>query len=165
MGFSVYAPTVHDQETKKLPRIGVLWPGDVKFWNDGLFTALREHGYVDAVTVHIDVRSTFDRFDLSPKLAEELVRLNPDVIFTIPGVFVKDILRALEKARKMIPIVVASYDPVAEGIVASAAHPGGNITGVGAAYDTACGKTPAAYQGLDSACFARCIPLRQDFGR
>ena len=120
LGFSIFAPMLHAQETKKLPRIGVLWPGDVKFWNDGFFAALREHGYVDAVTVHIDVRSAFDRFDLSPKLAEELVRLNPDVIFTVPGVFVKDILRALEKARKMIPIVVASYDPVAEGIVASA---------------------------------------------
>lgn len=124
------------QETKKPPRIGMLSPGDVKYWNDGFFSALREQGFVDGVTAHIDVRSTFERFDLGPKYAEELVALNPDVIFVVPGAFARDVTRALEKTGKKIPIVVATYDPVAEGFADSVTHPGKNITGVGVAYDT-----------------------------
>ena len=136
LAMSGFSSSLNAQEVKKLPRIGVLWPGDVKQWNDGMFDTLRKHGFVDGVTVRIDVRNTYERFDLGPKLAEELVALNPAVIFVSPSAFAKDISRALKKARKKIPMVVASYDPVAEGVVASAAHPGGNITGVGGAYDT-----------------------------
>ena len=137
IGLSFYAPNLHAQETKKLPHIGVLWPGDVKIWNDALFNALRELGYVDGVTARVDIRNTYEQFHLSPKLAEELVSLNPDVIFAAPGAFAKDISQASETAHKKIPIVVLTYDPVAEGLVTSAAHPGGNITGVGGTYDKA----------------------------
>ena len=69
---------------------------------------------------------------MGPRLAGELVALDPDVIYAVPGVLVKDVVEAEKRAGKQIPIVTLTPDPVAEGLVASAAHPGGNITGVAA---------------------------------
>jgi putative ABC transport system substrate-binding protein len=65
-------------------------------------------------------------------LAEELIALDPDVIYAVPAALVRDVVDAEKRAGKQIPIVVLGVDPVAEGLVASAAHPGGNITGVAA---------------------------------
>jgi ABC-type uncharacterized transport system substrate-binding protein len=61
--------------------------------------------------------------------SKELVQLKVDAIFTAgtPAIF------ALKQATKTIPIVFFSTsDPIATGVVASLAHPGGNITGVSA---------------------------------
>jgi len=86
---------------------------------------LRELGYVEGRNVTIEYRSGNWNRELLPELAEELVGLKVDVIVAVPGA--QD---AARDATKTIPIVIpAVSDPVESGLVASAARPGGNITG------------------------------------
>jgi putative ABC transport system substrate-binding protein len=67
------------------------------------------------------------KWDQLPGLAAELVRVKVDVIVT----YTTPATQAAEQATGTIPIVVAAViDPVAAGLVASLAHPGGNITGL-----------------------------------
>src|SRR5438874_1153653 len=87
---------------------------------------LRDLGYVEGTNIVIEYRWADDRYERLPELAAELVRSNVDVIVThaTPGSL------AAKRATTTIPIVVAIIgDPVASGIIASVARPGGNITG------------------------------------
>src|ERR1700687_473549 len=89
--------------------------------------ALHELGYVEGKNVQLEVRWGNGEFERLTKLATGLVQLNVDVIVaaTAPaGV-------AVDQATATIPIVMpVSSDPVGDGLVASLAHPGGNITGL-----------------------------------
>jgi putative ABC transport system substrate-binding protein len=88
---------------------------------------LAELGYVEGRNLVIEYRSADDRTERLGDLAVELVRLKVDVIVTrgTPAAL------AAKQATRTIPIVMASSgDPVAEGIVASLARPGGNVTGL-----------------------------------
>jgi len=123
------------QGSPKLPRIGVLWPGDVAPYNAAFLEGLRAQGYVDGVTAIIDIRSTGPDIASGGRLAAELVALNPAVIFAVPATLARYTATAAERAGEKIPIVVLAYDPVAEGMVKSAARPTENITGVGGAHD------------------------------
>jgi len=87
---------------------------------------LRALGYVEGKNIAIEVRSSEDKPDRLPALADELVRLKVDVLFA-PST--NEALVA-KNATKTIPIVfVGSGDPVAAGLIDSLARPGGNITG------------------------------------
>jgi putative ABC transport system substrate-binding protein len=87
---------------------------------------LRALGYVEGKNIAIEYRSAEDKPDRLLALADELVRLKVDVLFT-PST--SEALVA-KNATKTIPIVfVGSGDPVAAGLVDSLARPGGNITG------------------------------------
>ncbi len=130
MGMLVGTPLFAAEQAGRMPRIGVLWPGLVDQWVKAFHEGLRENGYVDGATAVIDIRATGAGYESGPRLAEELIARNPDVIFAVPAALVRDVADAEQKAGKLIPIVVLTYDPVSEGLVASAAHPGGNITGV-----------------------------------
>jgi len=90
---------------------------------------LRELGWVEGQNVALDFRFAEGRFDRLPALAGELVRLQPDVLVAGGG---KPTLQAALDATGTIPIVVPSYggDPAADGLVASLARPGGNVTGL-----------------------------------
>jgi putative ABC transport system substrate-binding protein len=87
---------------------------------------LRELGYVDGQTLTVEYRWAEGRFERLPKLAAELVRLEPDVIVTAvtqPSLAVRD-------ATSTIPIVMLGVaDPVGAGLVTNLARPGGNVTG------------------------------------
>jgi putative ABC transport system substrate-binding protein len=133
-GMLVCTPLIAGEQAGRVPRIGVLTPGDVGRWVKAIYQGLQENGYVDATTATIDWRATGARFDSGPRLAEELISLQPDVIFAAPGLLAKDVADAEVRAGKQIPIVLLTWDPVAEGLVASAAHPGGSITGVAYVY-------------------------------
>jgi putative ABC transport system substrate-binding protein len=88
---------------------------------------LRERGWVEGRNIDIEYRWAEGHFDRLQNLAEELVRLNVDVIAAspTPGVI------AAKNATKTIPIVgMGLTDPVALGVVGSLARPGGNVTGV-----------------------------------
>lgn len=87
--------------------------------------ALRNLGYVEGRNVVIELRWADGNASRLPELAAELVRLDPHVIVTSgPGNAVA------KRTTSTIPIVMAvSFDAVASGLVASLAHPGGNITG------------------------------------
>src|SRR5262249_1486076 len=95
-------------------------------------------GYVDGKTAAIEYRNAEGKFDRLPELAAELVRSNPEVIFSYGG----EQAPIVKNATGSIPIVVVvSNDPVASGLVASLARPGGNITGVTYVHDQLAGKT------------------------
>jgi putative ABC transport system substrate-binding protein len=88
---------------------------------------LRERGYVEGQNLGIEFRSAEGREDQVPDLAAELVRLPVDLIVAVGDVPT----RAASQASGAIPIVMAGgRDPVGSGLVASLAHPGGNITGL-----------------------------------
>ena len=118
------------QQARKVHRIGILISGSVSSANirkDAFRQGLRELGYVEGQNIVIEYRYAEGKADRFPDLAADLVRLNVDVIVTVstPGVL------AARKATGTIPIVfVAVNDPVASGVVASLAHPGGNVTGL-----------------------------------
>jgi len=84
-------------------------------------------GYVDGKTIAVEYRDAEGKFERLPLAADELVRLNPDLIFSFGG----ELAPIVKKATATIPIVVVvSNDPVESGLVASLGRPGGNITGV-----------------------------------
>jgi putative tryptophan/tyrosine transport system substrate-binding protein len=88
---------------------------------------LRDLGYVEGQNIVIEYRYAEGRAEQLPDLAAELVRLKVDVI--VAGGTAA--IRAVQHATRTIPIVMAvAYDPVGEGLVASLARPGGNITGL-----------------------------------
>jgi putative tryptophan/tyrosine transport system substrate-binding protein len=91
-----------------------------------LVRMLRDLGYVEGKNIAFEYRYANNKLDRFPALADELVRLKVDVLLTpsTPGAL------ALKNATKTIPIVFTDVtDPVAAGLVASLARPGGNITG------------------------------------
>jgi putative ABC transport system substrate-binding protein len=88
---------------------------------------LRDLGYVEGQNLVMEYRYMEGRAEQLPDLAAELVRLKVDVI--VAGGTAA--IRAAQHATRTIPIVMAvAYDPVGEGLVASLARPGGNITGL-----------------------------------
>jgi ABC-type uncharacterized transport system substrate-binding protein len=94
----------------------------------GVFqSSLRDLGYVEGRNLAIEWRNSEGRSDRLDDLAAELVRLMVDVVVaTYPAA-----VFSAKKATTTIPIVmVHTPDPVQLGLVASLAHPGGNITGV-----------------------------------
>ena len=99
--------------------------GDANFRS--LRRALADHGYVEGKNLALEIRGAQGRPERLPALAADLVRANPEVLFSLGG----DVALPLAKATRAIPIVFAtSNDPVASGLVASLARPGGNATGV-----------------------------------
>src|SRR5260370_25169977 len=87
---------------------------------------MKELGYVEGKNIVFEYRWSEGKVDRFPSLAAELASLHVDVIVTIgPGV------APAKRATTTIPIVMSNGpDPVGEGLIASLAHPGGNITGV-----------------------------------
>jgi putative ABC transport system substrate-binding protein len=121
--------SLHAQQGKRLPRIGVLLFGtpDTEPNLPAFLRGLRELGYVEAQNITIEYRYAEGKPDRLRGLAGELVAIKPDLIFAIGG----DVAPSARAATTKIPIVVAvSNDPVQAGLVASLAHPGSNITGV-----------------------------------
>ena len=118
------------QVSAKTARIGFLSPFSASVaapWHQAFQQGLRELGWVDGQNITIEYRYANGKDDRLPDLATDLVRLKVDVIVTSIGT---DALIA-KRATTSIPIVMASAgDPVAGGLVANLAHPGGNITGL-----------------------------------
>jgi|KBSSwiStaDraftv2_1062776.scaffolds.fasta_scaffold119069_2 putative ABC transport system substrate-binding protein len=120
---------VQAQQAAKTATIGILRSGSppdvyVEVFRQGL----RELGYVENRSIAIDVRYARGDPDQLVALARELAQLKVDVLVAsgLPAIV------AAKHATSIIPIVVAAIggDPVADGIVASLARPGGNITGL-----------------------------------
>jgi putative ABC transport system substrate-binding protein len=88
---------------------------------------LGELGWVEGRTIAIEVRWAEGRNERFAEIAAELVRLKVDVIVTAGTAAIV----AAKQATSTIPIVFAvAGDPVATGLVASLARPGGNVTGL-----------------------------------
>jgi putative ABC transport system substrate-binding protein len=117
------------QQPTRMRRIGVLLFGTPNTDpNLGAFLrGLGGLGYIEAQNIVIEYRYAEGKPDRLRALAGELVAIKPDLIFALGG----DVAPSARVATNTIPIVVAvSNDPVQAGLVASLAHPGGNITGV-----------------------------------
>jgi len=118
------------QPAGKVYRIGRLIPGppiESSAFEEAFRQGLHELGYVEGQNLVIEYRYAEGSLDRLRDLADELVRLKVDVIVT-GGVAA---VRAAEHATRTIPIVMAAtFDPLGQGLVASLAHPGGNITGL-----------------------------------
>jgi len=118
------------QQAGKLYRIGMLErtsPAINAANLDGFKRGLREFGYVEQRDFVIEYRSADGRDERFPTLAAELVRLNVDVMVTrgTPATL------AAKNATATIPVIIVGIgDPVGQGIVASLARPGGNLTGL-----------------------------------
>ena len=120
------------QEPGKVYRVGLLEvvPATSNATNLAAFRqGLKELGFAEGQNVVMEYRSADGRPERFPGLAEELLRVKIDVIVTrgTPAAI------AAKQATGKIPIVMASSgDPLSTGLVASLAHPGGNVTGLSA---------------------------------
>ena len=118
----------------KIPLVGVLFPGaatglaDPKTVLYGLRHGLHALGYLEGQTIHLEYRFAEWQVDRLPGLAAELVRLRVDVLVALAPAAV----HAAKYATTTLPIVALDLesDPVASGLVASLARPGGNLTGL-----------------------------------
>jgi putative ABC transport system substrate-binding protein len=124
------APALFAQQPVKTARIGFLHSGSMQGADRQLQTfrdGLGELGYVEGKTVQIELRWGDGKLETLPTLANELVEKKVDLIVAVSSPAVV----AARQATRTIPIVMPlSSDPVGDGLVASLAHPGGNITGL-----------------------------------
>jgi putative ABC transport system substrate-binding protein len=127
------------QHRAAIPRVGVLTPigSDVTPSFKAFREELRKLGYIEGESIILDFRFAKGRVDALPVLAAELVKIPVDVI-VVDGVTAA---RATVNITQSIPIVqAAGGDPVAAGIAASYARPGGNFTGFSIRSDELAGK-------------------------
>jgi putative ABC transport system substrate-binding protein len=100
-----------------------LQPGLLEiFWDE-----LHKLGYVEGISISIEIRNAAGVSERLPALVDDLLRLKVGVILAINTPAAK----AAKQATKNIPIVIMRVaDPVKSGLVASLARPGENVTGV-----------------------------------
>jgi putative tryptophan/tyrosine transport system substrate-binding protein len=113
------------QEPGKVWRMGFLAQGYEKFY-DALFDGLKDLGYREGRNLLVERRYAEGRADRFQEFAAEMVRLKVDVIVvtTTPAGF------AVKSPATNIPVVFPNaISPVESGLIASLAHPSGNITG------------------------------------
>jgi len=139
--FALYG-SAYAQQAMKIPTVGFLLEGFPSSVSDStrieaFRKGLREIGYTEGKDISIEYRFAEGKRGRLTDLAAELVRLKVDVIVTYGTVGTL----AVKRATKTIPIVMtSSSDPVARGLVASLARPGGNITGLSSVSPELTGK-------------------------
>ena len=123
-------PLAARAQQMKLPTIGLLGGATASAqakWTTAFVQRLHELGWVEGQTVAIEYRWVEGRFERSPAIIAEFVRLKVDVIVThaTPNVL------AAKQVTSVVPIVFPSAgDPVGNKLVTSLARPGGNVTGL-----------------------------------
>jgi ABC-type uncharacterized transport system substrate-binding protein len=127
-----FAPLVAiAQQPGKVPRIGVLFPAEAPSPEEPSIAAFRQAlqhlGYVEGQTIAVDYRYGHGQTERFQAIATELVELKVDILVIGSGLAVRE----AQRVTSTIPVVMAGAgDPVDEGLVASLARPGGNITGL-----------------------------------
>ena len=123
-------PSAEAQQTGKIFRLGFL-DGSTASGMAGLLETFRQEmgklGWIEGKNITIEYRFAEQKPERLPELAADLVRLKVDLIVVTAG---RPVLAA-KGATTTIPIVMTNpADPIGEGIVASLARPGGNVTGL-----------------------------------
>ena len=130
-GAAVAWPLALRAQQAKTPTIGLLLLGNAllePFLSD-FRGGLRDKGYTEGSTVRLEIRTAEGQPELLAERAAELVGLKVDIIVA----FQTPACTAAKQATTEIPIVIVrAGDPVATGLIASYARPGGNITGTSA---------------------------------
>ena len=112
-----------------VPRIVLVLPGNLRnmaMRTDAFQQHLRELGLVEGKTLIVEIRELGGKFDQLPALLAEIVKSRPQIILVQGSQSVK----AAMQATSTIPIVALTMaDPVEQGVAASLARPGGNVTG------------------------------------
>jgi putative tryptophan/tyrosine transport system substrate-binding protein len=130
VAFSLGRAVADAQQTGKVLRIGFLDASTASgsaVLVDAFRHGLSKLGWIEGKNITIEYRFSEQKLERLPELAADLVRLKVDLIVVGGG----PSALAAKKATTTIPIVVASAgDPVAMGLVASLAQPGGNVTGL-----------------------------------
>jgi putative tryptophan/tyrosine transport system substrate-binding protein len=129
-GAATWPLTARAQHASKLPTIGLLGSGTPSTQSQRVAVfvqRLRDLGWVEGRNVAIEYRWAEGRRERADEIAAEFARLKVDVIVTSGAVNII----AAKQAAPATPIVFAvTADPVAAGLVASLARPGGTITGL-----------------------------------
>jgi putative ABC transport system substrate-binding protein len=116
----------------RVPHIAYLWFGaegsDRATMKPGFQQGLRELGYHEGHDIVIEYRYADGNIERLHELVADTVASKVDIILAA-GVIVAT---AVKQATTAIPVVMAAGDPIASGLVASLARPGGNITGFSA---------------------------------
>jgi putative ABC transport system substrate-binding protein len=127
---AVWPLAARAQKSGKVPIVGFLGATAPSVWSAfvaAFLERLRELGWIEGSTVAIEYRWAQGRDELYAEFAAEFVRLKVNAIVTAGT----DATIAVKKATSEIPIIFAAAgDPVGTGLVASLAHPGGNVTGL-----------------------------------
>jgi putative tryptophan/tyrosine transport system substrate-binding protein len=123
-------PSAEAQQTGKIFRLGFL-DGSTASGMAGLLETFRQEmgklGWIEGKNITIEYRFAEQKPERLPELAADLVRLKVDLIVVTAG---RPVLAA-KGATTTIPIVMTNpADPIDEGIIASLARPGGNVTGL-----------------------------------
>jgi putative ABC transport system substrate-binding protein len=123
------------QQPTKVYRIAIVHPSrpvsqmtetaGLPYWR-AFFEELRLRGYVEGQNLVVERYSGEGREQSYARLVQDVVHLKPDLVFAIST----GMVRHFKAATTTIPIVGMFSDPVAWGLVAELAKPGGNITGL-----------------------------------
>ena len=129
VAFALCGAVAQAQQAGKIFRIGFLdnsTASGTAVLLEAFRQELRKLGWIEGKNITIEYRFAEQKNERLPELAADLVRLKVDLIVAAGGTTPL----AAKKATSTIPIVMTSVsDPVGEGLVASLARPGGNITG------------------------------------
>jgi ABC-type uncharacterized transport system substrate-binding protein len=134
------APVAEAQQPRNVAQIGRLTPGsastdtaNIKAFREGL----RNLGYIERQNINIEYRYGEGIDERFPNLVAELLHLKTDVLLTVGT----PVTQIAQNATKTVPIVMVNViDPVATGLVASLARPGGNVTGLSNLFSELGGK-------------------------
>ena len=129
-GIAMHAAAARAQRAARVPKVAGLFISKELSGTDLVVAGLKELGYVEGRTISFEWRWWEGKPERLRSASAELLALNPDVI-VVGG---SEATRAMKEATRSIPIVfIGPSYPVEEGLVASFARPGGNVTGVSVA--------------------------------
>jgi putative ABC transport system substrate-binding protein len=128
---SIAAPALlAGERSGTAPRVAIVFNGAAEthgVFLEAFLRGMNELGYTNGHSVVLDVRWANSQLHRLPEIISGLLERKPDVL-VVAG---SQAIRAAKDASSSIPIVMASVgDPVAQGLIASLARPGGNVTGI-----------------------------------
>jgi len=129
-GAAVWPLAARAEQATRLPTIGFLGSGTAAsngLWLAAFLERLHELGWFETRNLVIEYRWADGSVDRAAEFAAEFVQRRVDVILT----YANPIVLAVKRATSLIPIIfAAAADPLGTGLVASLAHPRGNVTGL-----------------------------------